>query len=128
MNFKTPDINQSQFSGKVIKRNPADTLRRLPSGITVLNFSLAIMELDIDRNGIEYPRVSFAKFTVRDELAYKIAETIHKGDTVLVECKYRSWRTEKFDKVTVYGSEFLAEKITLIKAGSEPKSELAVSP
>ncbi|MGI8537947.1 MAG: single-stranded DNA-binding protein [Mycobacteriales bacterium] len=81
-------------------------LRFTPSGAAVANFTVASTPRNFDKNTNEWKdgEALFLRCSVWRQAAENVAESLHKGDSVLVQgrLKQRSYETKEGEKRTVY--------------------------
>lgn len=102
--------NNCFFTGRLTK-NPMDSFKKLPSGSTVLNLSLAIRSTAKDKSGQSYERTDFANFIVWDELAEKLALDLEKGQAIEVQAQLQSRKYTGKDGSTKWVTEFVATHV-----------------
>lgn len=75
-------------------------LRFTPSGLAVVKFGLAINNNYTDRNGAKVEESHFYEVEAWRELASNVAESLAKGDRVIVsgQLKYQAWENEAGEK------------------------------
>lgn len=91
------DISNNTFVGG-ITRDPE--LKLLPSGTPVLNLGIAVNHSKKDKDGNWTDEPNFLDITAFGSLAENVAESLGKGDRVIVVARasYRQWETNDGDK------------------------------
>jgi single-strand DNA-binding protein len=86
-------------------------LRYTPSGVAVAKGSLAVSRQYTNRNGEKVEQTDWFNWTAWRQTAENAAETLHKGDRVIITgwLSTRSWETEEGAKRSV--TEIEADEI-----------------
>ncbi len=100
-------LNKAIIIGN-LTRDPE--LRSLPSGSSVVNFSVATTRVWKDKSGAKQEDTQFHNIVVFGVQADTIVRYLHKGDSVLVEGRIqtRSWDSTEGKK---YRTEIVADRV-----------------
>ena len=109
------DLNKVMLIGR-LSQDPE--LRNLPSGKSIVSFSVATARQWTDKAGVRQKQAEFQRIVAWGKLAEIVSQYLHKGSQVYVEGRLQThdWMGE--DKVKHYRTEVVAEE--LIMLGSKP--------
>lgn len=101
-------INKAQIYGNLTK-DPE--LKSLPSGSSVVNFSVATNRTWKDKEGRKQEEVQYHNIVCFGKTAENVVQYMRKGSAILVEGRIqtRSWETQDGSKR--YTTEIIAEQI-----------------
>ena len=102
-------INKAMLFGN-LTRDPE--LKALPSGMNVVNFSLATNRVFIDRDGKKQEQTDFHNVVVFGKQADTVNQYLKKGSSVFVEGRMqtRSW-DDKATNEKKYRTEVIADRV-----------------
>lgn len=114
-------MNKAIVMGRVGK-DPE--LKYTPSGVAVVNFSVATSEKWKDKEGNKQEKTEWHNIVAWEKKAEIVGEYVKKGDMILVEGKIETRKWEK-DGITRYSTEIIATNVQLIsgKKNDAPKDE-----
>lgn len=116
-------VNKVILVGRVGKE---PEVKSLDNGNTVANFSLATSESYKDRTtGQRKETTEWHSIVCWKSLAEISQKYVHKGDLLYIEGKIRTRSWEK-DGVTRYTTEVVADNMTMLGRGSQPKPNTPV--
>jgi single-strand DNA-binding protein len=101
-------------------------IRYTPSGLPVVNFSLATDEPYLDKEGKCHERVTWHRIVVIGKLALTCNEYLKKGRQVFVEgrLRYREWESNP-DVRKQYRTEIVASRVQFLGPPRQEKSDVA---
>jgi len=99
-------INKAIIYGNLV-RDPE--MRALPSGVQVVNFSVATNRVYKDKNGAKQESTEYHNVVAFARIAELIKQYVHKGDGIYIEGRMQTRSWEGPDKVKKYRSEIIAE-------------------
>src|SRR3990167_6899378 len=110
------DLNKVLLYGN-LTRDPE--LRALPSGMNVVNFSIATNRVFRDRDGKKQEQTEFHNIVVFGRQADTVAQYMKKGSSVFIEGRLqtRSWE-DKTSGEKKYRTEIIAERVQFGPKGS----------
>lgn len=111
-------------------------LKALPSGMNVVNFSIATNRVYRDREGKKQEQAEFHNVVVFGRQADTVAQYMKKGRSVLVEGRLQTRSWEGKDGEKKYRTEIVADRVqfgpggqggggSAAKRGDEPEAEPA---
>lgn len=96
--------------------------RRLESGKTVTNFSLATFETYKDQRGEKKEETEWHRISIWGKLAEIVEKYVKKGDLIYLEGKNKTRSWEK-DGVTRYTTEVVCNQMTMLGGKVEKTTE-----
>ena len=107
-------LNRALIIGN-LGRDPE--IRYTPSGLPVVNFSLATDESYVDRAGVRQERVAWHRILVSGKLGLICQEHLKKGRLVFVEgrIRYADWN-DKSDGFKHHRTEIVAARVQFLGA------------
>lgn len=104
-------------------------LKALPSGMNVVNFSIATNRVFRDRDGKKQEQTEFHNIVVFGKQADTVAQYMKKGSSVFIEGRLqtRSW-DDKTSGEKKYRTEVIAERVQFGPKGSGGASGASTSP
>ena len=113
-------INKAMLFGN-LTRDPE--LRALPSGMNVVNFSIATNRTYKDRDGKKQEQTDFHNIVVFGRQADTVSQYLKKGSSVFVEGRMqtRSW-DDKTSGEKKYRTEVVADRVQFGPKGSGARS------
>ena len=113
-------LNKALIIGN-LTRDPE--LKSLPSGIAVVNFSVATNRVWKDRDGNKKESVEFHNIVVFNRQAEIVAQYLRKGSSVLVEGRLQTRSWEGQDGQKKYRTEIIADRVQFgPRSGNAPTS------
>lgn len=98
--------------------------RALPSGMEVVNFSMATNRVFKDKDGKKQEQVDFHNVVVFGKQARSVSDHLKKGASVFIEGRLQTRSWEK-DGVKMYRTEIVSERVQFgpRKVSGVPKEE-----
>ena len=103
---------ESNFITMVGNLTDDPELRFTPSGAAVCNFRIAVNRRYTDRSGQQQEETTFMGVNIWRDMAENVAESLHKGDRVVVIGRVRVRSYENREGQTVWVTEIEADEVS----------------
>ncbi len=103
---------ESNFITMVGNLTDDPELRFTPSGAAVCNFRIAVNRRYTDRSGNQQEETTFMGVNIWRDMAENVAESLHKGDRVVVIGRVKVRSYENREGQTVWVTEIEADEVS----------------